>query len=76
LRDDLLVARRLQWMREGTDPSQQRKGAELLMARAAEINRNVGPAHYNLNVEVGSDGSVQVVPTATNAPATTNASSP
>lgn len=76
LRDDLLVARRLQWMREGTDPSQHRKGAELLMARAPESNRNVGPAHYNLNVEVGSDGSVQVVPTLTNAPAATNVSSP
>ena len=34
LRDDLLIARRLQWMRDGTDPNQQRKGAQLLMARA------------------------------------------
>jgi len=76
LRDDLLVARRLKWMREGTDPSQQRKGAELLMAHAPEVNRNVGPAHYNLNVEVSSDGSVQVIPTTTNAPATNNVSSP
>ncbi|MGB7768857.1 MAG: hypothetical protein WBN22_08395 [Verrucomicrobiia bacterium] len=74
LRDDLLVARRLKWMREGTDPDQQRKGAQLLMARAPVINRNVGPAHYDLNVEVSSDGSVQVVPTTTNAPAMTNVS--
>jgi chromosome segregation ATPase len=76
LRDDLLVARRLQWMREGTDPSQQHKGAELLMARGSMTNRIVGPAHYDLNVEVSSDGSVQVVPAMTNAPATTNLSSP
>ena len=76
LRDDLLVARRLQWMREGTDPGQQHKGAELLMARGAVTNRIVGPAHYDLNVEVSSDGSVQVVPAMTNAPATTNLSSP
>jgi len=76
LRDDLLVARRLQWMREGTDPSQQRKGAQVLMARGPVTNRVVGPAHYDLNVEVSSDGSVQVVPTMTNAPATTNVSSP
>ena len=76
LRDDLLVARRLQWMREGTDPGQQHKGAQLLMARGSVTNRIVGPAHYDLNVEVSSDGSVQVVPTMTNAPATTNLSSP
>jgi chromosome segregation ATPase len=76
LRNDLLIARRLQWMREGTDPSQQRKGAQVLMARGPATNRIVGPAHYDLNVEVSSDGSVQVVPTMTNAPATTNVSSP
>ena len=76
LRDDLLIARRLEWMREGTDPTQQRKGAQLLMARAPATNRVVGPAHYDLNVEVNSDGSVQVVPTTTNAPAATGTSSP
>jgi chromosome segregation ATPase len=76
LRDDLLMARRLQWMRAGTDPNQQRKGAQVLMARGSVTNRMVGPAHYDLNVEVSSDGSVQVVPTVTNAPATTNVSSP
>jgi len=76
LRDDLLVARRLQWMREGTDPSQQQKGAQLLMARTAVTNRIVGPAHYDLNVEVSSDGSVQVVPATTNAPAAANVSPP
>lgn len=76
LRDDLLIARRLQWMRDGTDPNQQRKGAQVLMARGSVTNRMVGPAHYDLNVEVSSDGSVQVVPTMTNAPATTNMSSP
>ncbi len=76
LRDDLLMAQRLKWLRDGTDPSQQRKGAQLLMARGAVTNRVVGPAHYDLNVEVSSDGSVQVVPTMTNAPATTNLSSP
>lgn len=76
LRDDLLVARRLKWMREGTDPGQQHKGAELLMVHAPASRQNIGPAHYDLNVVVSSDGSVQVVPTATNAPATSRASSP
>lgn len=71
LRDDMLIAQRLKWMREGTDPTQQHKGAQLLMAHASENPQNVGPARYDLNVEVSSDGSVQVVPT-TNAPATNN----
>jgi len=76
LRDDLLIARRLEWMRAGTDPTQQHKGAQMLMAHAPATNRVVGPAHYDLNVEVNSDGSVQVVPTTTNAPAATGTSSP
>lgn len=76
LRNDLLVAQRLKWMREGTDPSQQHKGAEFLMARTPASNRSVGPAHYDLNVVVSSDGSVQVVPTGTNAPAASQTSSP
>lgn len=76
LRDDLLVARRLKWMREGTDPSQQRKGAQLLMMHGPIVRRNVGPAHYDLNVEVSSDGSVKVVPTTASASATNNISLP
>jgi hypothetical protein len=76
LRNDLLIARRLEWMRAGTDPGQQRKGAQVLMARAPATNRAMGPAHYDLNVEVNSDGSVQVVPTTTNAPAATGPLSP
>ena len=69
LKDDLLIARRLQWMREGSDPDSQQKGAQLLMQHTAS-----GPArtpHYDLNVEVGSDGSIHVIPSPTNAPATT-----
>ena len=31
LRDELFVARRLEWMREGIDTATQHKGAELLM---------------------------------------------
>jgi chromosome segregation ATPase len=67
LRDELFVARHLQWMREGTDPGLQQKGAQLLMQ-----HNPPAPAahpHYDLNVEVGSDGSVHVIPPATNSPA-------
>jgi chromosome segregation ATPase len=69
LKDDLVAARRLQWMREGADPSQQQKGGQLLTQRAAPVPER--PPHYDLNVEVGSDGAIRVVPMATNVPAPT-----
>jgi chromosome segregation ATPase len=67
LRDELFVARRLQWMNNGSNPSTQQKGAELLMQRPAPAR----PPHYDLNVEVGSDGSIHVIPPPTNSPAAT-----
>jgi chromosome segregation ATPase len=70
LRDELFVARRLEWMREGTDPGSQQKGGQLLMQRTASTNAARLP-HYNLNVEVSSDGSIHVIPSPTNAPAAT-----
>ena len=69
LKNDLFVARRLQWMREGSDPGSQQKGAQLLMQRTASAPAQ--PPHYDLNVEVGSDGSIHVIPLPANAPATT-----
>ena len=77
LRTDLLVARRLEWIREGIDPTKMPKGGQLLMARsplpaagAAATRSN----NFNLNVEVSSDGSVHVIPPLTNSPAATNSS--
>lgn len=71
LRDDLLIARRLEWMREGIDPNKPLKGGQLLMQRSTPA-KHAAPAAgsqlYNLNVEVGSDGSVHVIPPPTNAP--------
>ncbi len=70
LKEELVVARRLDWIRKGLWGGTDVKGAELLMqkpgasAAAADTNR------YNLNVEVGSDGSVHVIPPLTNRPAT------
>jgi len=73
LRDELFVSRRLQLMRNSAT---ELKGAQLLVQ-----SRNTTPAaaakpppHYDLNVEVGSDGSVHVIPppgaaSATNSPA-------
>jgi DNA repair exonuclease SbcCD ATPase subunit len=70
LRDDLFIARRLEWMREGVDPTKMLKGGQLLMQRAPVSNAAPAAASpsYNLNVEVGSDGSVHVAPPPTNSP--------
>jgi len=75
LRDDLLVARRLAWIRAGIDPTKPLKGGQLLMQRSpptAHAASAAGSPSYNLNVEVGSDGSVHVVSPLTNPPAATN----
>jgi len=67
LRTEAFVARRLQWMAGNTG---NQKGAELLMQRSTSVGGTASarPQHYDLNVEVSSDGSVRVAPT-TNAPA-------
>jgi len=70
LRDDAFVARRLQWMRDGTDPASQAKAGLLQMQRPAPTAGPASPPHYDLNVEVSSDGSIHVGPAPTNAPAT------
>jgi chromosome segregation ATPase len=74
LHDELVVQRRLQWIREGTQPNSGTKQATLLMARAWPTNRLVSPSHYNLSVEVDSSGAVHIV-SDTNS-ATTNLNSP
>jgi chromosome segregation ATPase len=67
LRDELFAARRLQWMNNGTSPTTQQKGGEILMKRTPPAAASRSP-QYDLNVEVGSDGSVHVIPPATNSP--------
>lgn len=82
LRDELYVTRRLEWINNGTSASTTKKGAEILMQRSAVSVSPASPAAvkdaaspgtpakpaspYDLNVEVGSDGSVHVIPPATN----------
>jgi predicted RNase H-like nuclease (RuvC/YqgF family) len=71
LRDDLLIARRLAWIREGIDPTKPLKGGQLLMMRsppATNAARAASP-YNSLNVEVSSEGAVRVIPAPTNAPA-------
>lgn len=69
LREEQFVARRLQWMREGSNPGSSTKGAQLLMQHTAGTPAPAKPSQYDLNVEVGSDGSYKVIPPSTNAPA-------
>ena len=69
VKDDLFVARRLQLMK---NDNSQKKGAQLLIQRSVPAPTAPAPANYGLNVEVGSDGSVKVIPplgAPTNAPA-------
>jgi uncharacterized protein involved in exopolysaccharide biosynthesis len=83
LKTDLIVARRLEWMREGIDPSKITKGGEILMQHTAPSSspatKSSAPSdkiqpplgtNFDLNVEVNSDGSVHVIPPLSNAPAT------
>ena len=79
LREELLAARRLEWMREGTDPTMQTKGAQLLMqhtpAAPAASAAKSSPSRnslFDLDVEIGSDGSVHVTPATNNATGATN----
>jgi chromosome segregation ATPase len=69
LRDEIFAARRLQWMSNGTSPANQPKGGEILMKRTPPPASATRSPQYDLNVEVGSDGSVHVIPPATNSPA-------
>jgi len=69
LRDELFVARRLQLERNSAT---DQKGAELLVQPRTVIPGVASaklPPHYDLNVEVGSDGSVHIIPPLTNTPA-------
>jgi chromosome segregation ATPase len=68
LKEELSIARRLEWIRLGIYGASEKKGAEKLMAgstAAAKTN------NFNLNVELKQDGGAQVVsPDATKPPAT------
>ncbi|HLH55500.1 MAG TPA: hypothetical protein VKY92_18005 [Verrucomicrobiae bacterium] len=64
LKQELNIARRLEWIRQGLFASSEQKGAQKLMQG---ISSMPGPAKaarpaYDLNVEVGADGSVKVIP--------------
>jgi hypothetical protein len=66
LKQELKVARRLEWIRQGLFASSEQKGAQKLMqgAGASPSQTKAARPAYDLNVEVGADGSVKVIPPA------------
>jgi chromosome segregation ATPase len=69
LKEELSIARRLEWIRQGLFASQEQKGAQKLMQSGANATRVVANTNkYDLNVEVSADGSVRVIEPITNAP--------
>jgi len=70
LKEELSIARRLDWIRKGLFSSADQKGSQQLLqsgpgsATAVESSTN----RYDLNVEVNTDGSVRVIPPLTNSP--------
>ncbi|HEY3763402.1 MAG TPA: hypothetical protein VGN23_16775 [Verrucomicrobiae bacterium] len=65
LKTDALVERRLEWIREGIDPTKQEKNGTILMNHQTPASAAPVRPNFNLNVEVGADGTVRVL---TNAP--------
>jgi chromosome segregation ATPase len=72
LKEELSIARRLDWIRRGLFASPDEKGAQRLMQRPAASQPKAAKPGYDLDVEVTSDGSVKVVAPLTNRPAGTN----
>ncbi len=69
LRDELSVARRLEWIRKGLFTTDAQKGATRLLQLNSPPAPTVKSNAYDLNVEINADGSVKVIPPLTNAPA-------
>ncbi len=63
LKDELSVARKLEWIRMGIYGSQEKKATEILTAGMTD-----GKPNYNLNVELKEDGTAKLVPATNSAP--------
>jgi predicted RNase H-like nuclease (RuvC/YqgF family) len=61
LKTDALVARRLEWIREGVDPNNVQKGGQILVNHQVMTNVPAVNPNFNLNVEVGADGTIRVL---------------
>ncbi len=70
LKEELNIARRIEWIRQGLFASSEQKGAQKLMQglSAPQSQTKASKPPLDLNVEVSADGSVKVIP-----PGSTNA---
>jgi len=68
LKEELSVARRLEWIRKGLFAQDEQKGAQRLMQLNQPTSTTKTNA-YDLNVEVNADGSVKVIAPLTNSAA-------
>jgi len=66
LKEELSVARRLEWIRQGLFASTDQRGAQKLMQATPMVQVKASKPTYDLNVEVSADGSVKVIPPLTN----------
>jgi chromosome segregation ATPase len=73
LKEELSVARRLEWIRQGLFASTEQRGAQKLMQGTAASQVKPPKTTYDLNVEVNADGTVRVIPPLNPKPAATNA---
>jgi len=64
LKEELNIARRIEWIRQGLFASSEQKGAQKLMQglNVPETKAKAQSSSYDLNVEVSADGSVKVIP--------------
>jgi chromosome segregation ATPase len=71
VKEQMNVARRIEWMRQGVRASTEEKGAQKLMQGISTPQTKPKPnppSFYDLNVEVSADGSIKVIPPKTNSP--------
>jgi chromosome segregation ATPase len=66
LKEEMNIARRLEWSRQGIVAASDQKGAQRLMQGFSATSPKSTRPNYDLNVEVNADGSVRVIPSATN----------
>lgn len=78
LKEELSIARRIEWIRRGIFAGNDQRGATKLMQglNAPKPPPKPQPAAGDLNVEVTSEGTVRVVPPGTNSPTSTSTNAP
>jgi chromosome segregation ATPase len=68
LKEEMTIARRLAWIRDGIFANSEEKGAQKLMQPGLTVASAKPPTNaYDLNVEIKSDGSVKIIEPLTNA---------